>query len=190
MFSYWEGIDNAYMQYHRDFKGEQAYYTNGSFTPKASASARFKEGAKAGADLIAQLESGKISLQEGETIKIVGHSQGAAYAAGITSALSQHSKYGALIEFVDYLSPHQPGDITHPKGVLGRQFSTKTDKVSSKGIIADLFGKSSYKQIKGATWGVQREEYNGGLGGHMVDTWIDDLAKYWRSLGINVTEYK
>ena len=77
----------------------------------------------------------EITLKDGETIKIVGHSQGAAYAAGIASALAKHSKYGALIEFEDYLSPHQPGDIKHPSGVKGRQFSTKNDKVSSKGLI-------------------------------------------------------
>ena len=182
-FSYWEGVDNAYMD---EYKDRNAYYTNGSFTPEASASARFKEGEEAGRDLVRKLNDGKIKLKEGETIKIVGHSQGAAYAAGIASQVAKHAKWGALIEFVDYLSPHQPGDITHPAGVKGRQFSTKSDKVSSKGIIPWLFGGSKYEPIPGTEWGVQRENYDGGMGGHYIGTWLNDLIKYWRDLGITV----
>jgi len=163
---YWEGVDAAYKNAYKD---ENAYYTNGSFTPKATASARYNEGMKAAEDLIAKLEAGEITLKDGETIKIVGHSQGAAYAAGIATGLLG-SKYGSLVEFVDYLSPHQPGDIRHPALVKGRQFSTKSDKVSSKGKIADWFGGSKYEKIPGAEWGVERESYEGGRGGHSVGT--------------------
>lgn len=187
---YWEGIDKAYMKYQSDFNDETAYYTNGSFTPQATAGARFNDGLTAGADLIARLESGDITLKDGETIKIIGHSHGAAYAAGIASALSKHSKYGALIEFVDYLSPHQPGDITHPSGVKGHQFSTKSDEVSSKGLIPKLFGKSKYEKIPGTEWGMERDSYEGGRGGHSVGTWLNDLIDYWRSLGITVTVHE
>src|SRR5690606_2601207 len=147
---------------------------------------RYSEGMKAAADLIEKLESGEITLKEGETIKIVGHSQGAAYAAGIASVLAQHSKYGSLLEFVDYLSPHQPGDINHPAGVKGRQFSTKSDKISSKGNIPKLFGKSKYEKIPGTEWGVERESYQGGRGGHSVGTWLEDLIRYWKNQGITV----
>jgi RHS repeat-associated protein len=102
-FTYWEGVNDAYMNAYND---KNAYYTNGSFTPESEANTRFSEGAKAGQDLIKKLEAGDISLTDGETIKIVGHSQGAAYAAGIASELAKNDKYGRLIEFVDYLSPH------------------------------------------------------------------------------------
>lgn len=168
------------------YKDKNAYYTNVSFTPKASASARWTEGLYAGIDLINRLSAGEITLAEGETIKIVGHSQGAAYAAGIASALS-NSKYGSLMEFVDYLSPHQPGDISHPDGVKGRQFSTKSDKVSSKGWKSWLFGNSKYEKIKGTEWGKERESYHGGYDGHLINTWLNDLIDYWRGLGIPVT---
>jgi RHS repeat-associated protein len=182
-FEYWDGVDFAYIDAYRD---ENAYYTNGSFSPKATASSRFNAGLNAGLDLIARLESNDITLEEGETIKIVGHSHGAAYAAGIVSTLIKHQRYGGLVEFVDYLSPHQPGKFKSPSGVSGRQFSTKSDKVSSVGWIPKLFGKSKYDKIDGTTWGVEREYYRGGFGGHMVDTWLDDLIKYWRDLGIQV----
>ncbi len=180
---YWEGVDKLYM---KAFSDGNAYYTNGSFTPKSTASARYSEGLKAGKDLIEKLESGQITLEEGETIKIVGHSQGAAYAAGIAAELAKHSKYGGLLEFVEYLSPHQPGDISHPSGVPGYQYSTRSDEVSSEGILPKLFGNSKYEKIKGTIWGAERESYKGGRGGHSVGTWLDDLAGYWRSQGVEV----
>lgn len=186
-FDYWEGVDAAYMNAYED---ENAFYTNGSFTPKSSASGRFNEGQKAGANLIAKLESGEITLEDGETIKIVSHSHGAAYAAGIASALAKHSKYGSLIEFVDYLSPHQPGDITHPRKIFGRQFSTRSDKVSSRGWISRLFGRSEYDKIPGTEWGKERESVKEGRGGHSVGTWLNDLIDYWKSIGIPVTVYE
>ncbi|HEX2847229.1 MAG TPA: RHS repeat-associated core domain-containing protein, partial [Chitinophagaceae bacterium] len=181
--SYWEGVDAKYMEAYND---KNVLYTNGSFTPKATADARYKEGTKAAEDLIAKLEKGEVTLKDGETIKIVGHSQGAAYAAGIATGLLG-SKYGSLIEFVDYLSPHQPGDIRHPALLKGRQFSTKSDEVSSNGIIADLFGGSKYEKIPGVEWGIEREKYEGGRGGHSVGTWLNELIKYWTSQGIKVT---
>jgi len=181
-FSYWEGVNKAYMSAYKD---DNAYYTNGSHTPKATANARFTEGQKAGADLIAKIESGEIVLATGETIKIVGHSHGAAYAAGIATALA-NSKYGGLMEFVDYLSPHQPGDFNHPDKVKGRQFSTKSDNVSSKGWKSELFGNSEYAPIHGTEWGMERESHKGGFGGHLVGTWLNDLITYWRGLGITV----
>lgn len=184
---YWGKIDDYYMIAYRD---ANAYYTNGSFTPKSQANTRLNEGYRAGVDLIGRLESGKIKLKAGETIKIVGHSQGAAYAAGIAWALS-NSKYGSLVEFVDYLSPHQPGEFTHPSGIKGRQFSTENDRVSSGagplGWIFNLFnGGSSLKRIWGISESIIRDHYSGGLGGHYVTTWLKDLVKYWGSIGIKV----
>jgi len=187
-FTYWEGVNDAYMSTYND---HNAYYTNGSFTPKSEANTRFKEGEKAGADLIKKLDASEIKLATGETIKIVGHSQGAAYAAGIATALA-NSKYGGLVEFVDYLSPHQPGDFTHPDKVRGRQFSTKNDRVSSgKGFLGTILswfnGGSKLEQIEGTSDYTERSHHTGGMGGHMVDTWLNDLIDYWRSLGIKVT---
>ena len=180
---YWGDVSGAYMSAYSD---NNAYSVNGSFTPKSSASLRYNEGMTAGENLIEQLESGAITLKEGETIKIVGHSQGAAYAAGIASALAKNDKYGGLLEFVDYISPHQPGNFSHPKGIKGRQFSTKSDKVSSKGQLAKWFGNSSYQKIDGAEWGTQRESVDSQLGGHEIGSWLNNLIDYWRSQGIQV----
>jgi len=186
--NYWKGVDDGYMEAYKD---KNAYYTNGSFTPQSEANTRFNEGAIAGKDLIAKLDAGEIILATGETIKIVGHSQGAAYAAGIATALA-NSKYGGLMEFVDYISPHQPGDFTHPDKVRGRQFSTKNDRVSSgKGFLGTILnwlnGGSKLEQIDGTSDYTERNHHTGGMGGHMVGTWLNDMIDYWRNLGITVT---
>src|SRR5690606_17222792 len=157
-FRYWSldmagkngyGVNNLYQDAYGD---HNAYYTNGSFTPNSTAKTRFAEGAKAAADLILKLESEAISLDEGETIKIVGHSQGAAYAAGLATELLKHSVYGSRIEFVDYIAAHQPKDFESPKGLLSRQFLTWSDWVVD-GVMSDLGlnGGSENGRIKNVT---------------------------------------
>lgn len=187
-FSYWEEVDNAYRTV---FNDNNAWYINGSFTPGSEAEDRFSEGQVAGRLLIDRLDAGSISLGAGERIRIVGHSQGAAYAAGIATELAKHSKYGSLIDFVDYLAPHQPGDFTHPASVPGRQFSTVNDQVSSgygkMGSLLNTFnGGSSLQKIEGVEDGEIRYYRGGGRGGHYVGTWIEDLLRYWQSMGIPV----
>lgn len=56
----------------------------------SSSYVRYREGQVYAQMLIEQLENGNLTLSEGETIKIVGHSQGAAFAAGLASVLSKH----------------------------------------------------------------------------------------------------
>jgi len=180
--NYWGDVSQKYNKAYHD---EENYYINASYTPRSSAQLRYKEGEAAGQDLVAKLTSGEIDMSEGETIKIVGHSQGAAFAAGMAYVIA-NSKYKSLMEFVDYLSPHQPKDFINPKGVDGRQFSTKSDKVASMGFLAWLTG-SSYGKIKNSEWGVQRDGYESGYGGHQVNTWLNDLIAYWQSIGITVT---
>lgn len=180
---YW-GSGSLIDTYNLAYQDEHNLFVNSSYTPRSSASVRYKEGMIAGQNLIDQLESGFINLSEGETIKLVGHSQGAAYAAGIATLLAKHEKYGSVLEFVDYISPHQPGNFRHPKDIKGRQFSTKSDQVSSKNNW--FYGGSKYGKIEGAKWGIERDEYKGGFGGHSVGTWLNDMIDYWRDLGIPV----
>lgn len=184
--SYW-GADkqqfiSMYNQAFNDY-GSNLFISE-SFTPRSSANMRYEEGIMAGQDLIGQLESGAITLHEDETMKIVGYSQGAAYAAGIASALAKSDKYGGLLEFVDNISPHQPGGFKHPSGVKGRQFPTKSDKVSSKNNW--FYGNSKYQKIEVTEWGMERNSYEGGYGEHSVSTWINSLIEYRRSQGIPV----
>lgn len=189
-FGYWEEVD---VNYRKAFNDNNAWYINGSFTPQSQAQDRFSEGLAAGRLLMERLDAGSISLGEDETIKIVGHSQGAAYAAGIATELAKNSKYGSRIGFVDYLSPHQPGDFSHPSGVKGRQFSSVDDIVSSaagwKGSFLNMLnGGSKLERIDGVQETMVRYYGRGGKGGHYVGTWLNDLISFWRSIGIPVFE--
>src|SRR5690606_32544201 len=153
----------------------------GSHHFRSKASDRSALGQKAGQVLIEQLKNGGIELANGETIKIVGHSQGAAYAAGMLAALAE-SEYADRLEIGIYLSPHQPGDFEHPDGVFGAQFSTRSDWVSSRsgfmGRLMNAFnGNSDISEIKGVNFMIIRPNHKGGKGGHDVETWESLLKK-------------
>ncbi len=77
-------------------------------------------------------------LEGKETLKIVGHSMGAAMAAGIAAVISKHPIYGKKVEVVLYLAPHQPQDFVHPAGVKGYQSSSAEDLVASKNEIGHI----------------------------------------------------
>ncbi|WP_180908446.1 RHS repeat domain-containing protein, partial [Flavobacterium salmonis] len=156
-------------------------YVNGSHHFRSQASERFEMGRKAGNELIAQLQNGTIELTNEETIKIVGHSQGAAHAAGMLTQLLD-SQYADRLEAGIYLSPHQPGGFSHPDGVFGAQFSTKTDRVSSRagvlGHLMELFnGSSELKEIKGSDFLMIRPEHKGNKGGHDAESWNNILKQ-------------
>ncbi len=179
---YWHGLQTRFIE---EFKDENMLFTNGSFYPSTSGGTRFSEGYKNAQGLISMLEDGSVTLEEGETIKIVGHSHGAAYAAGIATALLEHPKYKHLLEFVLYLAPDQPNQFSHPDGVPGYQFSTESDWVSSTGPLA--WGRGSkYSLIEGAEWAKQREKYKGSRGGHGADSWVREVVDWSRSYGIPV----
>lgn len=183
-FSYWGGVDNLYSM---AFNDNNLAYINASADDQSQASDRYEEGVAAGERFLAALESGNEALADGETIKIVGHSQGGAFAAGMAAAISKSSKYGGLLETVHYLSPHQPGGFSHPSGVNGVQFSTQSDKISSKRNV--LFGNSNLTRIDGIGYRdyMLRRSHEGDHGGHSVNTYLDYLVGYFRGLGIPVT---
>ncbi|MBU1368263.1 MAG: hypothetical protein KJ578_09230 [Bacteroidetes bacterium] len=183
---YWNGIPERFGDI---FKDPHKIFTNGSFTPASSGQERFGMGYANAQKLIEKLKNGDIKLEEGETIKIVGHSQGAAYAAGIATALLEHSTYKHLVEFVVYLAPDQPNQFRHPFGVPGYQFSTHSDWVSSTGILAWL-RNSSFSQIDGATWMQERGDYKGSRGGHGTDSWVNDIIQWAMSYGIPITVHE
>jgi RHS repeat-associated protein len=185
---YWGEADNqssVRYQINSFFGDEKNVFVNGSHHFRSQASERFEMGRKAGNELIAQLQNGTIALDDtiGETIKIVGHSQGAAHAAGMLTQLLD-SEYANRLEAGIYLSSHQPGGFSHPDGIPGMQFSTKTDRVSSRagvlGHLMQLFnGSSELKEIEGSDFLMIRPEHKGGKGGHNVETWtsMDDLLQ-------------
>ncbi len=184
--------------YRQGFGDDHFLFVSATADNGSQAMDRFNEGQAAANSLIAQIESGDITLAQGETIKIVGHSQGAAFAAGMAWTFANNEKYAGLLEAVHYLAPHQPGDFMHPATVPGVQFSTMSDLVASSPVIPTgirVFpnpimlanGGSSYDRIPGVQTFNQRTFYSGGRRGHSAWTYLDDIADHFRSLGIPVT---
>lgn len=184
----WGVFSQAYNDYN-------TLFISASADNSSQAVDRFAEGKTAAFNLVKQLDNGSVTLGEKETIKIIGHSQGAAFAAGMASVLAKHQKYSSRLEVVHYISSHQPNDFEHPANIQGHQWSTVEDQVSSSpsNLLSVFNGKSSLGQIKGISFDNYnlhlRYGHNGGRGGHSVDTWVDDVVKYFRDLGVTVNVY-
>jgi len=141
-----------------------------------SKGSRYDEGQKAAITLDEMIKSGEVKLDPCETIKIVGHSQGGMYAAGMAKKLIE---MGYPVEIVVYIAPHQPKDIQHPDGLPGIQFSRPTDGVSSTGIIPNTVARSEYGEIDSKDVRfipmpkIDKFFGEGGFRGHDVHTYQD-----------------
>ena len=151
----WKGIDALYTNH---FKDNKALYTDGESGAYSSAEDRHALGVQAGNNLIANLADGTIGLAEGETIKLIGYSQGAAYVAGMVDALIADGKYIGKLSDVHYLAPHQVGGISN-KFEGARQIGS-TDDIFNK----DQKGIKGVKKVNKGDWGRYVT-----LGGHIFD---------------------
>jgi RHS repeat-associated protein len=173
---YWGGDNGTRSIINNHFNDNNNLFVNATDEFGSQASDRFAQGQVSGLELIAKLQNGTIELENEETIKVVGHSQGAAFAAGMLTALA-NSEYASRVELGLYLSPHQPGGFEHPDGIPGAQLSTRSDWVSSKpktllGRLMQAFnGQSELAEIQGVDFLFIRPNHDGGKGGHNVDTW-------------------
>lgn len=129
--NYWGTIDDNFMKSLNDYN---VRYVNGENGMRSQAEDRMAEGKLAALILHQQIRENKVVLQKDEcgniieTITLVGHSQGAAYAAGMAEELI---KLGYKVDGAYYVTPHQPKDIIHPPSILGVQYSHPEDKISS-----------------------------------------------------------
>ena len=125
------------------------------------------------------INSGDIKLGDNERLRLVGHSMGAAYVAGMASILA-NSQYAHLLDFVDYLAPLQPGKFKHPKGILGRQMVSATDMFAGQGKrITDVDDYYS------ATFGSKSD-----FGGHTLNSNLNDFIQRCINAGVPVTVYE
>jgi hypothetical protein len=121
--------------------GEYKHETNRLKNLDAATRSQMAKYFQLSADQLAQELSRRnpaFHLGEKETLKLVGHSMGAAIAAGIAAAIASHPKYANKVEVVLYLAPHQPQDFTHPQGIKGYQSSSAEDLVASKNDIGSV----------------------------------------------------
>ncbi len=110
-------------------------YASGSSYWNSQADLRSEEGKSKAKLFHTMVSTGEITLQEGESIKIVCHSQGGAHAAGFAEQLMSYKNADGtptyIVEVIYYITPHQPTEITHPAGVRGVQYSHPGDAISS-----------------------------------------------------------
>jgi RHS repeat-associated protein len=77
-FDYWGEFNESW-----SFPDKQRFYVDGSNYPESTAGDRFGKGEVEGRILAQKIKSGEIKLEDGETIKLIGHSMGAAHAVGM-----------------------------------------------------------------------------------------------------------
>lgn len=112
-YQYWGGIDQKFKTRIKDNK---ALYADGHNDANSTAAERYQQGKAWGNSFIEKVASGEIVLKQGETIKIISHSQGAAYAAGIVDAINSAPQNAWLKEVFKFetaynIAPKQGGDI-------------------------------------------------------------------------------
>ncbi len=173
-FTYWGEVDKEFMT---RFNDPNNIYVSGSNQASSEAKTRYEAGIKSGMEIVQMIMCGQITLADDETIKIVGHSQGGAHAAGIAYALNWAYEEGMInnpIEQISYLAPHQPTEFETPEGIYATQYSRKSDKISSTGVIpgTGISGHSWFGKIKNllAEQFIQLKDMEDERGGHNVGT--------------------
>jgi len=132
---------------------ENTYFTSGSAEWRSQATTRHADGVARAKQFHEKVKKGEITIADGETIKIIAHSQGGAHASGFAKQLMEYKNDAgeALynVEVVYYITPHQPTDIQHPKGIRGVQYSHPGDMISSHNYTPN--GGSKFGKIMGIT---------------------------------------
>lgn len=160
---------------------DNAYLTSGSSTNTSQSNAnwaeryvlgensRYHEGMAKGEVMHKMIQNGEITLQAGETIKIISHSHGGAHAQGIAAQLLNYKNENGeplyQIEVIYHITPHQPTDIPELKAPIRTvQYSHPNDAISSTDGLFELFnGGSDYGPIPGITEFIG-EDIMGGIG--------------------------
>ena len=171
---YWCGVDDRYMDRVND---HHSMYIDGMGDgPKSKAKTRYQLGVVEADQLIKKFVTGEIVLQPGETINIVGHSHGAAFAAGMADRLAE---CGFPVMSYIAIAPHQPNQFSlkqADKIPIKLQYSRASDKVSTTGYAWE-FGRSWLKKIEGIPDdgfhlcdNIEEDQ-----GGHYINTYLSEI---------------
>lgn len=147
---------------------EADFFVDGSNHAMSTADDRFSKGQIEGQVLAQKLQSGEITLDDGELIKLVGHSMGAAHAMGMAQGLLYGGVDPSLIK-VFLFAPHQPNQIRGVHGIEVFQVGRDGDDVSSEGILASATG-SKHARVPGSDWLMAPDREDEDHGGHYIQT--------------------
>ena len=142
VYHYWSSDKNTFGRkvniadyYQKVYNDYNIGFTSGSSHWNSTAFDRYMQGKDKAKLFHKMVMSGKIKLSEGEPIRIISHSQGAAHAIGFANQLMSYknSKGESLytIDYMEYITPHQPTDLVHPSGPIGIQYSHPSDAIAS-----------------------------------------------------------
>lgn len=158
--AYWSNMDNAVMKQLNDYKrlyydgsmgGAEGLHNSvmtdkvfGPYNPKSiNAEDRYNAGYTQGSKSVGYIAA---QLEEGETVKFITHSMGAAYAKGMIQGLLENGFDPSLIAFEADFAPFQPTKQSAVQGVPTFQFTNKGDNIANNSLLGSPFG-----QIKGAS---------------------------------------
>jgi hypothetical protein len=213
--AYWDSVKRLFES---GFGDQRSFFINGSFDNPSEAQDRYIAGIAKGREIIRQWQQGEAAWRQGlqalrtrerqqrmclnssqydqqfflspnEKLRIVAHSMGAAYAAGLVSVLARHPQYGRRIDVVVYLAPHQPADFVHPSGIRGFQSSSAEDLVASNPMLPALKGRTRYALIRNVpvqnfiqnrTYGQRRYQQYASQMGHSVYTYDDEIRTFFQ----------
>ena len=131
--AYWNFFDKGFTGSVKNFYKDNKYlYLDGSSRMgfDQSGGDRFRRGQKWARK---NYESVMGGLANGETIKLVGHSEGSAYAAGIANYFIKKAKKDgkeSVVESILHLSPDEADEFDNPKGPITYRIHDVLDPVS------------------------------------------------------------
>lgn len=152
---YWGGMDKLAMKHLNDYNklyfdgsmgGAEGLF-NGIMSDKIlgphnlkslNAKDRYTAGYNEGAAFASYILD---QLTDGETIKVITHSMGAAYAKGMIQALIDKGVDPSLFAFEADFAPFQPTKQVAVNGIETFQFTNKKDQVANNRLLGSPFGK-------------------------------------------------
>ncbi len=121
---------------------EKRFYVDGMSSPGSSGDERFSRGQVEGKILAEKIKSGEIKLEDGETIRLIGHSHGAGHAMGMAKGLLDSGIDPTLVQILLF-APEHPNQVPSIPGIFIMQADRNSDKIANKGWKAGLLGSQN-----------------------------------------------
>ena len=170
-FNYWGDFNESW-----SFPDNKRYYVDGSNHANSSAGDRFSKGETEGKILADKIKSGEIKLDDAETIKLIGHSMGAAHAMGMAKGLIDAGIDPNLIQVLLF-APHQPNQIQSLAGIFLLQAFRDNDKISGKGKIPDATNSKNERIGNNSEYARMPDGNDDDLGNHGIQTYTAEEFK-------------
>ncbi len=173
VFEYWGDFNKSWS--FPDPIGKR-FYVDGANDPLSSGVDRFNKGETEGRIVADKIKSGEIKLEDGETIKLIGHSMGAAHAMGMAKGLLDAGIDPSLIQVLLFAA-HQPNQIQSLSGIFLLQAYRNGDKVSNKGNIAKATGSKNARIGNNSDYALMPDGNEDGRGNHGIETYSAEEFK-------------